>query len=339
MASWYESEMCVRIARWTQPDLKALAVRKRRAQLLLIPYSHYCELARWSLEVAGIAFDEHGYSPGAHMPVTLALRIGDSRGKAYHHHMQSSTCQVADRAPSLNQSVQLDGRRKGWERRSDATLLPAVCLPDGTTVLTDSWAVVNHCWPNASWPLGFRACIDEELGVLGRQLGYTAIFRPANSAIWDGFCLDSAGPLFWTFYKLGAGTILKKNMIALFRADDKEAEAYAFQRIRAVIAKIESTWLHGDAYDSSTPCSAGWTVGGGSKPDAPDYAMATLTAVLVWPPEYCAGRYKSYIDRLLEQDDAFRKQTEFFRTTRVGRHCLHMYSMYRRCPPPYMSRL
>lgn len=276
------------------------------------------------------------------MPVTLALRIGDSRGTAYHHHMQSSTCQVADSAPSsksVEKSKQLDKRREGWEKRSDATLLPAVCLPDGTTVLEDSWAVVNHCWPKASWPSGFRACIDEELGTLGRQLGYTAIFRPANSAIWDGFCLDSAGPLFWAFYKLGAGSRLKNNMIALFRADDKKAEAYALQRLRAVIAKIESTWLHADAYDGTHVSARGWTVGGGSKPDAPDYAMATLTAILVWPPEYCAGRYKSYIDALLQQDDAFRAQTEYFRTTRIGKHCLRMYSMHRRCPPPYMSRL
>ena len=57
----------VSIARWTQVDLKALAASTQRAQLLTIPYSHYCELARWSLEVAGIDYDEHGYSPGAHV--------------------------------------------------------------------------------------------------------------------------------------------------------------------------------------------------------------------------------------------------------------------------------
>ena len=330
--SWYEGDMYVRLARWTQPDLKAMAVLNRRAQLLLIPYSHYCELARWSLEVAGIEYDEHGYSPGAHMPVTLALRIGDPRGKEYHHHIQTSTCQLADKAPTSEQTV------NAYQQRSDATLLPAVCLPDGKTVLEDSWGVVNHCFPNARWPSGFRKCIDEELGVLARQLGYTAIFRPANSAIWDGVCLDSAGPLFWAFYKLGAGSWLKQNMIALFRADDKQAEAYALKKLRAVVQKIESTWLDADAY-SSASLSTGWTVGGGSEPRAPDYAMAALTAILVWPPEYCAGRYTRFFDQLLEQDDAMRKQTAEFRSTLLGRHCLKMYSTYRSCPPPYMSRL
>ena len=127
-------------------------------------------------------------------------------------------------------------------------------------------------------------------------------------------------------------------MIALFRADDDKAEAHALKRIRAVVKKIESVWLDEDAYNTPS-LTTGWTVGGGSKPDAPDYAMAAIAAVMVWPPEYCAGRYKRFFDQLLEQDDAMRKQTEEFRATRLGRHCLKMFSTYRSCAPPYMSRL
>ena len=39
------------IARWTQPDYVERARSSGRAQLLTIPYSHYVELARWTMEV------------------------------------------------------------------------------------------------------------------------------------------------------------------------------------------------------------------------------------------------------------------------------------------------
>jgi glutathione S-transferase len=35
-------------------------------QLITIPFSHFCEKARWSLEHAGVAFVEEGHCPGAH---------------------------------------------------------------------------------------------------------------------------------------------------------------------------------------------------------------------------------------------------------------------------------
>jgi hypothetical protein len=47
------------IARWTQPDYVEKARSSGRAQLLTIPYSHYVELARWTMEVQN-QFMEHG---------------------------------------------------------------------------------------------------------------------------------------------------------------------------------------------------------------------------------------------------------------------------------------
>jgi glutathione S-transferase len=35
-------------------------------RLLTIPFSHFCEKARWSLELAGVTFAEEGHVPGAH---------------------------------------------------------------------------------------------------------------------------------------------------------------------------------------------------------------------------------------------------------------------------------
>lgn len=34
--------------------------------LVTIPFSHFCEKARWSLESAGVAFEEEGHCPGLH---------------------------------------------------------------------------------------------------------------------------------------------------------------------------------------------------------------------------------------------------------------------------------
>ncbi|KAH8091928.1 L-cystine transmembrane transporter [Aureococcus anophagefferens] len=57
----------VALARWTQRDLIKLAKAENQPQLLTIPYSHYCELAAWSLDRAAKPYREHGYAPGEHV--------------------------------------------------------------------------------------------------------------------------------------------------------------------------------------------------------------------------------------------------------------------------------
>jgi len=48
-----------------------------RAQLITIPFSHYCEKARWALDRCGVAFDEQGHLPLVHwLP---ARRAGGGR--------------------------------------------------------------------------------------------------------------------------------------------------------------------------------------------------------------------------------------------------------------------
>src|SRR6185437_10668653 len=45
--------------------------------LLTIPFSHFCEKARWSLEVAGVSFEEEGHGPVLHR---MAVRRRGGRG-------------------------------------------------------------------------------------------------------------------------------------------------------------------------------------------------------------------------------------------------------------------
>ena len=64
----------LRLARLTQPDYKALAKARGRAQLLTIPYSHYCEFGKWALQASGAAFDEQAFGPGGNVLPLLRLR-------------------------------------------------------------------------------------------------------------------------------------------------------------------------------------------------------------------------------------------------------------------------
>ena len=59
--------MLVAAAKLTQPDLLARAARTGRAQLVIIPYSHYCELAVWALSRPSSAIKDaevHAFAPG-----------------------------------------------------------------------------------------------------------------------------------------------------------------------------------------------------------------------------------------------------------------------------------
>lgn len=47
------------------------------ARLITIPFSHYCEKARWALEVAGVPYTEEGHLPMFHYQATL--RAGAKR--------------------------------------------------------------------------------------------------------------------------------------------------------------------------------------------------------------------------------------------------------------------
>ena len=56
------------------------AATRRLPRLITIPFSHYCERARWALDAAGIAYEEESSAPLLHM-VNVAL-AGSGKGKA-----------------------------------------------------------------------------------------------------------------------------------------------------------------------------------------------------------------------------------------------------------------
>jgi glutathione S-transferase len=55
------------------------------ARLITIPFSHYCEKARWALEVAGIAYDEDGHLPVFHYAATIRAGAKRTVPALIHH--------------------------------------------------------------------------------------------------------------------------------------------------------------------------------------------------------------------------------------------------------------
>jgi hypothetical protein len=54
--------------------------------MVTISYSHYVEFARWSLQLGGVDFEEHGYAPIEHVLPTIALRHGRRDGSKHYAH-------------------------------------------------------------------------------------------------------------------------------------------------------------------------------------------------------------------------------------------------------------
>ena len=54
----------MKVARFTQPNFLEEATKTMIPHMITIPYSHYCDMAVWSMEMTGKPFVEHGYMPG-----------------------------------------------------------------------------------------------------------------------------------------------------------------------------------------------------------------------------------------------------------------------------------
>ena len=84
--------------------------------LVTIPYSHYCELGRWALDISQTEYKEMKYMPGYHASVVGGLR------KRKENRSNSSF--------AGQESSHHGGRRK--------YSVPLVAMPDGS-ILKDSW--------------------------------------------------------------------------------------------------------------------------------------------------------------------------------------------------------
>lgn len=286
--------MIVALARYTQRDFSARAAESGCVQLLTIPYSHYVDFGRWSLQHSGTPFEEHAYAPGWHVLPTLKVRICGSE----KHIAATSSVRRADKGAP--------------------TGVPLAVLPDGR-VLADSWSIAEAF-------MGVASCGDEELretldkvvGRHSRTLIYRSLLQPQHRDTWNALIGTSLGWWGQTLWSAGVGSRLTDMMRRLFRVEDSAAMDSAERELLDAMGDIGERYL-----------SRGGYINGAPEPCLEDFAMAAMAAPVVLPEEYCCGDYAEYMNRARDADAAMSAGVERFRATAVGRHCLMMYTRHR----------
>ncbi|KAL1520949.1 hypothetical protein AB1Y20_022508 [Prymnesium parvum] len=288
--------LIVSIARWTQPDLLARARTDRIPQLVLIPYSNYCELARRSLAACG-EFAEISRPPLLHILPTLALRFGSGT------HVSTSS--------------RMFGGRPG----GSPTGVPVCAMPSGK-VLVDSWSILDECAQRAGWSMDgltpeLRHLLDTKLGAGARTFAYSSLLRPECKNVWQLLLIHGQGWWWKVACRCGLADLLARRLIASFKLDDAAHMAGVRGEIDQALAEIGVLLSN-----TSSPFLAG------ARPGAADVAIATLCAPLVFPPNYCDGKYNQLWDLLLAQDVGGRSQVEAWRATAAGKHILKVYETF-----------
>lgn len=284
------------VAKLTQPDYFKLAASTGRAQLIIIPYSHFCDLSSWALELAGVDHDKHCFAPGAHVFPSLRVRLGGGK-----RHVSSSSAMAA---------VGADRAEKGSD-----TAVPLCVLPDGETVLPDSWSIATELAGLEPPPAELKRRLDEELGPLARQMAYSLYLKTGNADIWHALAGDGGSSRWWRF----AGWRVTQKLRRMLRPEDEEAVCSCRERLRAAFAALAS-----EAERRGAELRAGER-----RPDAGDLALAALASSVVQPEEKCGGHFRERYAALLARDQAAKDEVEHFRATPLGQFTLWMYRQYR----------
>ncbi len=158
----------LKLAKWTQRSVPTLAAATGTPQLMTIPISHYCDMARLSLELNGIEYNELAYAPLQHVLPVLNLRCASAWwdcgcgwwGSGWYYPALACRCVVArwrvcvfsdrpSQLPSRVVALRVAGEQKhlgprvaGAKPKPNPTAVPILVMPDGA-VLNDSWAILN----------------------------------------------------------------------------------------------------------------------------------------------------------------------------------------------------
>ena len=163
----------VTLARWTQPNFVEKAKQSGRLHLLTIPYSHYVEFARWSLQIRSIKFVEHQFSPMQHILPVISVRI---------RHENITVPNTTTTKIIRPQKINKDNKKKK-SASAGATSVPLAILPSGQ-VMADSWDIAQY---SGLTPVSdtMKQILDDELGPFVRQYTYYFLLKPSNRNIWD----------------------------------------------------------------------------------------------------------------------------------------------------------
>jgi len=296
----------VLLAKWTMPDLRKIARETNVAQLMTLGFSHYTELARWTLQAAGVAFEESAYAPIQHVLPALSVRVGKTR---------------ADNVPMTSQKVETVGEEASSAKPS-MTALPLLVLPDGR-VLKDSWDVSNWAATTAGLqpaPASLVKILDEEVGPLARQLVYSYVLAKRNENIFEGMCTEGAH-WFWRFmwFWCGIRGFAFSKMRGIFKPDDKTAVAECRTKLQAAVRRLDTEFVGKKAGKFLL----------GDKLSQADIALASIAAILVNPDDYALGRFKKHFQLLEKQDAALAEEMRVWRATPTGQYVQQVYATAR----------
>ncbi len=284
------------VAKLVAPNFRNLAERSGRPQLVTIAFSHYNDLARWTLQVSKIDFDEYGYAPGAHVLPALSVRVGGEKKE-------------------ISTSSKVESIRGGKGRNSSATAVPLMVMPD-KTVLRDSWEIAEYATGQTLDPK-LKDILDNRLGPQGRSFAYSVCLNPAQRELWDKLVYQISGPIYSTIWRFYAGDTITKGMIKEFATDDEDL-------MRGVVGRLKETF---DQVGEFLP-DDGYI--GGASPNLSDFAVASLASAAVIPKGYCGGAFDSIFSKILENASESEKQDRnHFRDHKVGKHCELMYGLHR----------
>jgi len=302
------------ISKLLSPDFKTAAKASNKIQVITIGFSHFCELAIWSLKARNLPYEEYVCTPIQHIFPSLTVRVGD---KAQKYLSESSrTSEVAP--PNLNDEelAAFNERLRSKDRQARATAVPLAVCPDGQ-IWKDSWEVATKTGLVDIDP-ELKAILDEKVGPLSRQLAYSYILKPSNNNIWNELLTCGTSWVWKLLWWLYLGSYLRKLMSKTMKTDKPLAVANckakldeAIHEIDLIIEKRSTQFL------------------GGNSLGVADIAVASLTAPLVNPDMYCGGRYGAVFAKLMQQDKELLGEVEKFRATTTGKYCLELYAKYR----------
>ena len=231
--------MIATLARWTQPDFRRKAETSGHPQLVTIPNSHYVDLARWSLQIVGRPFEEYGYAPLQHMLPVLSIRVA-GKEKFISKTQYIKKVQTSSRREDKQQTTPLNADNKNAEA-GGSTSVPVCVMPDGR-VLLDSWDIAAESGlPGPSSDA--KKLLDEELGVLTRQLAYYYLLKPANSSVWCGLCTNQKHWLWRLIWTMGIRGVLTNVLKNTFASDNLDAVRECREKLKKLFQRLDEELL------------------------------------------------------------------------------------------------
>lgn len=277
------------IMKWICGLMSSAGAEEGKARLITIPYSHYCERARWVLSMTPLAFTEDGHPPGFHMfPVT------DVTGDSY----SATPVLVLPGGETVTDSAAIVRRLVKDFPNELALLYPAEHAADITAL---------------------EAEMATTLGANVRQVAYTHVLDKNYIETITPWLSKHSSRVEAFLYSMTSKTIAK-GMIKLMRCRYSRIPQAEYE-IDRLFARLEARLAGGN---DNANANAGKRYLFGDALTAADITFATLVYPLVLPKEM-----DGLLPPPDELPAQYRESIKKYRATAAGQHALRIYRDHR----------